>query len=124
MPKNKGPGRFSWAFDLQAFRSLPGSTRQSIVLEKKLFPMDAGHPRSSGDRRPRMTRGVLLLVVAERVGELVVIFGDEIDVALVLDRRRRRFQGLVQIGEGFFLVLGGDLLVGLDLGGLRLGDDV
>src|SRR6202790_431593 len=125
MPKNKGPGRFSWAFDLQAFRSLPGSTRQSIVLEKKLFPMDAAdHPRSSGDRRPRMTRGVLLLVVAERVGELVVIFGDEIDVALVLDRRRRRFQGLVEIGEGFFLVLGGHLLVGLDLGDLRLDDDV
>ena len=39
-----------------------------------------------------------------------------------LDRRRRRLQRVVEIGQGFLLVLGGHLLVGLDLGDLRLDD--
>jgi hypothetical protein len=34
----------------------------------------------------------LLLIVTERVGELVVVFGDQIDIALVLDRGDRRLQ--------------------------------
>src|SRR5207302_1062279 len=62
----------------------------------------------------------LLLIVPQGVGELVVIFGDQIDIAFVLDRRRRRFQRLVEVGERFLLVLGRHLLVGLDLGDLRL----
>src|SRR6266436_3405036 len=64
----------------------------------------------------------LLLIVAERVGQLVVVLGDEIDIALVLDRRRRRLQRVVEIGQRFLLVLGRHLLVGLDLGDLRLDD--
>jgi len=40
-----------------------------------------------------------LLVVAQRIGELVVIFGDQIDIALVLDRRLRRFQRVVEFGK-------------------------
>ena len=34
----------------------------------------------------------LLLIVTERVGELVVVFGDQTDIALVLDRGDRRLQ--------------------------------
>jgi hypothetical protein len=32
----------------------------------------------------------LLLVVPHRISELVIVCGDEVDIALVLDRRRRR----------------------------------
>src|SRR5258708_34435406 len=64
----------------------------------------------------------LFLIVPERVGELVVISGDEIDIALVLDRRHRRLQRFVEVGERVLLVVGGHFLVGLDLGDLHLDD--
>jgi hypothetical protein len=41
---------------------------------------------------------LLLVVIAERYGELVVIFRDEVDVAFVLDRWRRIFHSLIDIG--------------------------
>ena len=56
----------------------------------------------------------------QQIGELVVIFCDEIDVALVLDRRLRSLQRLVEVGESLLLVLGRYFLVGLDLCDLRL----
>jgi hypothetical protein len=37
----------------------------------------------------------LLLVVPHRISELVVVLGDEVDIALVLDGRRRRLQRIV-----------------------------
>src|ERR1700723_2910225 len=64
----------------------------------------------------------LLLVVAHDGGELVVIFGHDVDIALVLERRLRRLQRLVEIRKCILLVLGGHFLVGLDLGNLRLDD--
>src|SRR5258708_7319775 len=63
-----------------------------------------------------------LLILTHESGELVVIFGDEIDIALVLDRRLRCLQRLIEIGERVLLVLGRHLLVRLDLGDLRLYD--
>ena len=56
----------------------------------------------------------------QQIGELVVIFCDEIDIALVLDRRLRSLQRLVEVGESLLLVLGRYFLVGLDLCDLRL----
>src|SRR6202030_309393 len=63
-----------------------------------------------------------VLVVPEEFGKLVVVLGDEIDVALVLERRLRRLQRRVEVVERRLLVLGGHLLVGLDLGDLHLDD--
>jgi len=48
----------------------------------------------------------LLLIVTERVGELVVVFGDQIDIALVLDRGDRRLQRVIELGKCFLLVAG------------------
>src|ERR1700733_15184225 len=45
--------------------------------------------------------GTLLLLTAERFGELVVIFADEVDIALVLDCRGRRLQRVIEVGERF-----------------------
>jgi hypothetical protein len=39
------------------------------------------------------------VIATQRVGELVVIFGHEIDIAFVLDRRGRRLQRLVEVGK-------------------------
>src|ERR1700748_1393804 len=47
----------------------------------------------------------LLLTGRHRSGELVVIFDHKVDIALVLDRRCRVFQGIVEIRQRFFLVL-------------------
>jgi hypothetical protein len=41
----------------------------------------------------------LLLIVTERVGELVVVFGDQIDIALVPDRGDRRLQRVIELGN-------------------------
>jgi hypothetical protein len=49
----------------------------------------------------------LLLIVSERVGELVVVFGDQIDIALVLDRGDRRLQRVIELGKCFLLVASG-----------------
>src|SRR5712675_2153623 len=57
----------------------------------------------------------LLLIVTERVGELVVVFGDQIDIALVLDRGDRRLQRVIELGKCFLLVAGRHFLVGLNL---------
>ena len=48
---------------------------------------------------------ILLLIVGHRGGELVVIFDHQVDIALVLDWRRRVLQRVVEIVEGFLLVL-------------------
>jgi hypothetical protein len=44
----------------------------------------------------------LFLIVTERVGELVVIFGDQIDIALVLDRGDRRLQRVIELVNRLF----------------------
>src|ERR1700761_9420417 len=64
----------------------------------------------------------LLLVLVHDRAELVVVLHDEIDVALVLDRRTRILQRAVELLERLLLVVGGHLLVGVDLGDLRLDD--
>jgi hypothetical protein len=38
-------------------------------------------------RKRRAIAALLLLIIPQEIGELVVIFCDEIDIALVLDRR-------------------------------------
>ncbi len=105
---------------LSAFRneSLAWNAGRGTEL-RQLHDADA-HPhlirRSHEQKKPRrFLRGFSLICrsaliyfwsVAEHFGELVVIFADEIDIALVLDRRRGRFQRVVEIGERFLLVLG------------------
>src|SRR5581483_3676751 len=74
---------------------------------------------SDPSRRLRRTGARSILIVAHQLGELVVVLGDDLDVALVLDRRLGRFQGGVEIGQCLLLVGGGHLLVGLDLRDLR-----
>src|SRR5258705_13222046 len=66
----------------------------------------------------------LLLIVTERVGELVVVFGDQIDIALVLDRGDRRLQRVIELGKCFLLVAGRHFLVGLNLRNLGLDDGI
>src|SRR5258708_36072081 len=66
----------------------------------------------------------LLLIATQRVGELVVIFGHEIDIALVLDRGDRRLQRVIELGKCFLLVAGRHFLVGLNLRTLRRDDAV
>src|SRR6266404_7980280 len=66
----------------------------------------------------------LLLIVTKRVGELVVVFGDQIDIALVLDRGDRRLQRVIELAKCFLLVAGRHFLVGLNLRNLRLDDGI
>src|ERR1700687_4288940 len=93
----------------------PASTRNKNAAVKAAL---SGHSW----REILGAKRILLLIVAQRIGELVVILGDEIDIALVLDRGCRRLQRVVEFGERFLLVLGRNLFVGLDLGDLRLDD--
>src|SRR5258705_2689175 len=56
----------------------------------------------------------LLLIVTERIGDLVVVFGDPIDIALVLDWGDRRLHGVIAFCTCFPLVAVRDFLVVLN----------
>src|SRR6266436_5358173 len=89
---------------------------------RKIKMRNRGRPRLRGEGAHLRFRDTPLLIGTQDVVELVVVLDDEIDVALVLDLRLRRLERRIEVGERLLLVVGGYLLVGLDLRDLRLDD--
>src|SRR4051812_17476590 len=76
----KSPGDFSGAF-LCLFDAFSLREPVSTSLENAMDQFDR----------------LLVVGVAQRLDELVVIFGHDVDIAFVLERRSRRFQRVVEI---------------------------
>ena len=101
----------------------PGQRRATSQRRSEITRMAAcGLPRRAASQtEPHHRDGRRLLLAApQHIGELIVVFGDEFDIALILDRRRRGLQPVVEAGERILLVLGRHFLIGLDLSDLRL----
>ena len=64
----------------------------------------------------------LLLVAPDHIGELVIVGGDEVDIALVFDSGRRRLQRVVKLGERRRFIFSGHIFVSLDACDLRSDD--
>src|SRR5689334_14388001 len=93
------------------------------IAPKAIALPHAGRWRTLGLRQ-RSSSGPIssVVVLAERGGELVVVFDDDIDVSLVLDVRILGLQRHVEVFQRLLLLIGFHLLVGLDLRDLALDD--
>src|SRR5471030_2921021 len=98
------------------------SERLDCFVAEPVIGRAFARPVGSSQWRVSWSVRDLLLAAAHLGGELVVIFCHQIDIALVLEGGRRRLQGIVEVGERVLLVLRRHLVVGLDLGNLRLDD--
>src|ERR1700735_612325 len=82
------------------------TTQISLRLKENFSPPLFARMRHSARAHGSSRFERLLLVAPDHIGELVIICGDEVDIALVLDGGRRRLQRGVKLGERRRFIVG------------------